>query len=96
MLMECNNVAMDFVRFLLAKLSEFFPLTVDERPPKRLSVVIPPGEVAPWIDAPKSMKVQQHSLYNTKSRGTTYRPRQNSAPPDHHKSKCKHGVVSLG
>ena len=88
MLMECNDISTDFVRFLLTKLSEFFPLTTDERPPNRLSVVIPPGEVAPWIDAPKALKVQQRSMYTAKSKGKSFRPRQNSAPPEHQK-KCK-------
>ena len=84
-LMECNDTSTDFVRCLLMKLSEFFPLTTDERPPNRLSVVIPPGEVAPWIDAPKAIKVQQRSLYAGKSKGISFRARQNSAPPEHHK-----------
>ena len=88
--MECNNVSTDFVRHLLVNLSDFFPLTTDERPPNRLSVVVPAGEVAPWIDAPKAIKIQQRSLYgNAKTRRAVFRPRQNSAPPEHQKNKCK-------
>lgn len=90
-LMECNNTSTDFVRYLLTNKLDLFPLTADERPPNRLSVVVPAGEVAPWIDAPKAIKVHQRSLYtpNSKSRRTGFRPRQNSAPPEHQKRKCE-------
>ena len=90
-LMECNNSSTDFVRHLLTNKFDLFPLTADERPPNRLSVVVPAGEVAPWIDAPKAIKVQQRSLYtpHSKSRRAGFRPRQNSAPPEHQKRKCE-------
>lgn len=89
-LMECNNVSTNFVRALLAHQSELFPLTNDERAPKRLSIVFQPDVIPPWLkgaDSTPSSKVAQRSLYQPKNRYISFRPRQNSAPPSH-KGKC--------
>ena len=83
--MECNNICTDFVRAMITYQEDLFPLTVDEHPPKRLSVVLPPGEKLPWTE---NMHVPiQRSLYQSKgSKSLPFRRRQNSAPPD---SKAK-------
>lgn len=88
-LMECNNVSTDFVRALLLNLNEFFPLTNDERTPKRLSVVFQPDVIPPWLRDPEptTPMVVKRSLYQPKNRYITFRPRQNSAPPSN-KGKC--------
>lgn len=88
-LMECNNVSANFVQVLLLSLNDLFPLTNDERAPKRLSVVFQPDVIPPWLKEPQpaTSKVPQRSLYQPKSRYISFRPRQNSAPPSH-KGKC--------
>lgn len=89
-LMECNNVSTNFVQALLLNLNELFPLTNDERVPKRLSIVFQPDVIPPWLrqsEPVTSSKVAQRSLYQPKSRYISFRPRQNSAPPSH-KGKC--------
>lgn len=88
-LMECNSVSTNFVRALIFHLNELFPLTSDERAPKRLSVVFQPDVIPPWLNQSDSVtaKAPQRSLYQ-KSRYISFRPRQNSAPSGH-KGKCK-------
>lgn len=90
-LMECNNVSTNFVRALISHLHELFPLTTDERAPKRLSVVFQPDVIPPWLnqsDSAVTAKMPpQRSLYQ-KNRYISFRPRQNSAPPSR-KEKCK-------
>ena len=84
-LMECNSVSTNFVRALITYLQELFPPTLDERAPKRLSIVFQPDDVPPWLkqstESPLSPhKLDQRSLYQAKGRHK-FRPRQNSAPP---------------
>lgn len=89
-LMDSNNISSNFVRVLLVNLNELFPLTNDERVPKRLSIVFQPDVIPPWLkqsDADVPPKVAQRSLYQPKNRYISFRPRQNSAPPSH-KGKC--------
>jgi hypothetical protein len=86
-LMDSNSVSANFVRVLLVNLNELFPLTNDERAPKRLSVVFQPDVIPPWLKEPDTPKVAQRSLYQPKNRYISFRPRQNSAPPSH-KGKC--------
>jgi len=75
-LMECNNVCTDFVCILIDRHEDFFPITADERPPKRLSVIVPPDDLV-WHDN----KLATRSIYAPKSpKHEPYRPRQNSAP----------------
>lgn len=97
-LMDSNNISSNFVRTLLVNLNELFPLTNDERVPKRLSLVFQPDVIPPWLNRSDSdipSKVAQRSLYQPKSRYLTFRPRQNSAPPSH-KGKCMFmGIVLL-
>lgn len=93
LLMECNSVSTNFVRALITHLQDFFPLTLDERAPKRLSIVFPPDEVPPWLkqsaeSALSPHKLDQRSLYQAKGRHK-FRPRQNSAPPTNNKGKCE-------
>ena len=93
-LMECNNVSTSFVRVLITQLQQLFPITNDERAPKRLSVVFQPDVIPPWLnqsDSSSSSKMPQRSLYQQKGRHISFRPRQNSAPPSH-KGKCKCGT----
>ena len=88
-LMECNNVSSNFVRTLLMNLKEVFPLTNDERAPKRLSIVLQPDVIPPWRSehvAPSSSKGLPRSLYQPKHRA--FRQRQNSAPLTQ-KGKCR-------
>lgn len=89
-LMDSNNVSSNFVGVLLMNLHELFPLTSDERVPKRLSVVFQPDVVPPWLkqtDSDYPSKVAQRSLYQPKNRYISFRPRQNSAPASQ-KGKC--------
>lgn len=91
-LMEHNSVSTNFVRALITQLQEFFPPTLDERAPKRLSIVFQPDEVPPWLkqsadSALSPHKLDQRSLYQAKGRHK-FRPRQNSAPPSN-KGKCE-------
>ncbi len=91
-LMECNSVSTNFVRALITYLQDFFPPTLDERAPKRLSIVFQPDEVPPWSadSALPPHKLDQRSLYQAKGRHK-FRPRQNSAPPTN-KGKCECAV----
>lgn len=81
-LMECNNISADFVRLVIARHQEFFPVTSDERPAKRLSVVYHTDATIPsWPDN----KLTAHSFYHAKPnvrQTSLFRSRQNSAPPD--------------
>lgn len=90
-LMDCNSVSTNFVRALIQNLQEFFPLKIDERAPKRLSIVFQPGVTPPWIqqaDDSATPMMAQRSFYQPKGRYISFRPRQNSAPPSH-KGKCE-------
>lgn len=97
-LMECNNISTNFVRVVISHLSELFPLTSDERAPKRLSVVFQPDVIPPWLNqsdsAVPTSKVAHRSVYQAKSRYISFRPRQNSAPAGH-KGKCMIIVQSV-
>ncbi|XP_064393491.1 rho GTPase-activating protein 24-like isoform X2 [Halichondria panicea] len=92
LLMESTSVSTDFIRILLTWHEELFPVTADERAPKRLSVLIP-GELdslSAW-----SSKLMQHSLYQPKPQKHRFRPRQNSAPPNRKKEhKGRFGKVA--
>lgn len=97
-LMECNNISTDFLRALLMNLNELFPLTNDERAPKRLSIVFQPDVIPPWLKQPAAAAALpvKRSLYQPKSRYISFRPRQNSAPPTP-KGKCRynHNAMQL-
>lgn len=80
-LMECNNVSTDFVTIIITIHEEFFPFTPDERPPKRLSIILPSDDIPiVWHES----KLVSRSLYDSKpgksKSGEAHRPRQNSAP----------------
>ena len=85
-LMEYNSVSTNFVRALVTHLQDFFPQTLDERIPKRLSIVFQPDDMPPWLkqsdedSAISSHNLGPRSLYQPKGR-SRFRPRQNSAPP---------------
>jgi len=98
LLVDSSSVSTNFVRALIMNLHDLFPLTNDERAPKRLSIVFHPDATPPWLnqsDGEMSLtKVVQRSLYQ-KNRHISFRPRQNSAPlgkAGNQKGKCKRSM----
>eukprot|EP00731_Ephydatia_muelleri_P026688 Em0018g788a len=77
-LMERNNNSTDFMSAMISYHDDLFPITADEKPAKRLSVIVPPvvEEEHAWHE---NAMVTNRSLYSAETRSSS-RPRKNSAP----------------
>lgn len=77
-LMERNNNSTDFMSAMISHHEDLFPITADEKPAKRLSVIVPPSAVEEPAWQENAM-VTNRSLHSAETR-TFFRSRKNSAP----------------
>jgi hypothetical protein len=81
LLMECNTTCTDFVCIAITQHQKLFPCTSDEKPPKRLSIVLSVDDLSScWADGGRLV---QRSLYNPQDgspKHSTSRARRGSAP----------------
>jgi hypothetical protein len=98
LLMECNTTCTDFVCIAIQQQWRLFPFTTDEKPPKRLSIVISSDDLsARWPDGGRLVQRSLYSPHDSLPHNKPGRPRRGSAPfqiASLDDSEVKSGVVA--